>query len=211
MRMRRKPKLESRMEKCAHLLINEPDDLRGRWLNEFVFDELYVELGCGKGLFTVEMAKRCPDKLFVALEKVTNVIVIALERTKQEKLQNVRYINGFADDLPDFFAEGEVSRLYINFCDPWPAKRHEKRRLTGWRFLELYKPALRQGGEIHFKTDNLSLFEYSLREFDRCGFTLINISRDLHKDGIVGVMTDYEMKFYEQGKPIYEAVYSPDV
>jgi len=209
--MRRKPKLESRMEKCAHLLINEPDDLRSRWLNEFVFDELYVELGCGKGLFTVEMAKRCPDKLFVALEKVTNVIVIALERAKQEKLQNVRYINGFADDLPDFFAEGEVSRLYINFCDPWPAKRHEKRRLTGWRFLELYKPALRQGGEIHFKTDNLSLFEYSLREFDRCGFTLINISRDLHKDGIVDVMTDYEMKFYEQGKPIYEAVYSPDV
>ena len=211
MRMRRKPKLESRMEKCAHLLINEPDDLRGRWLNEFVFDELYVELGCGKGLFTVEMAKRCPDKLFVAFEKVTNVIVIALERAKQEKIQNVRYINGFADGLPDFFAEGEVSRLYINFCDPWPAKRHEKRRLTGWRFLELYKPALRQGGEIHFKTDNLSLFEYSLREFDRCGFKLIDISRDLHKDGIVDVMTDYEMKFYEQGKPIYEAVYSPDV
>jgi len=203
--MRRKPKLESRLEKCAFLLIKEPQKLRGCWLDEFKFKELRVELGCGKGRFTVETAKETPGTLFIALEKVANVIVIALERAEQEKLQNVRFINGLADDLPAFFAEGEVSSIYINFCDPWPTNRHKKRRLTCWSFLELYKKVLKPDGEILFKTDDLPLFEFSIKSFEQCGFSLLEISRDLHKNGPVDVMTDYELKFYDQGKAIYSA------
>ena len=206
MRMRRKPRLTTRIESCGDILITEPEGLNGRWLDEFVFDELYIELGCGKGLFTAQTAKSLPGILFLGLEKVSNVLVIALERTRQEGLQNVRYINGLADDISSFFASGEVSRIYINFCDPWPANRHKKRRLTGRRFLEIYRQVLRPGGEIHFKTDDLRLFEFSQKEFELCGFSLSEVTFDLHWNGAVGIMTDYEMKFHEQGLPIYRLV-----
>jgi len=204
--MRRKTNLDSRLESCAHLLIAKPKQLRGIWLEESNFNELHVELGCGKGLFTVETAKKKPDVLIVAVEKIANVLVIALERAEQEKLKNVRFINGLADDLLDFFAEGEVSRFYISFCDPWPANRHKKRRLTGRAFLESYRQVLRSGGEIHFKTDDLSLFEFSLSEFEQCGFQLSGVTYNLHEIGPTGVMTDYEVKFHEQGLPIYRCV-----
>jgi len=204
--MRRKPKLNQRIENCAHLLIKDPQRLRGSWLKELSYTELHIELGCGKGSFTVETAKREPGVLLVALEKTSNVIVVALERTANEELQNVRYINGLADSIAQFFIYGEVSRIYINFCDPWPANRHAKRRLTGQRFLDLYRKVLCPGGEIHFKTDDLFLFDFSLREFDRCGYTDPEVIRDLHKDGTIGVMTDYEIKFHEQGMPIYQCI-----
>ena len=208
MRMRRKPNLISRIEKCEHLLIREPESLRGRWLDEFCYNELHLELGCGKGLFTVETAKNTPDVLLIALEKISNVLIIALERANIEKdtLQNVRFINKLADNLTDFFAVCEVSRIYINFCDPWPANRHKKRRLTGHPFLELYKQVLCPKGEIHFKTDDLPLFEFSLMEFERCGFALFDVTFDLHKHTPSGVMTDYEVKFHEQGKPVCRCV-----
>ncbi|MCL2425664.1 MAG: tRNA (guanosine(46)-N7)-methyltransferase TrmB [Oscillospiraceae bacterium] len=210
--MRRKPNLTSRTEKCAHLLIEDPKTLRGRWLDEynahseFCVNELHVELGCGKGQFTVETAKNEPDVLLVALEKISNVLVIALERTEQEQLQNVRYVNKLADYLDEYFADDEVNRIYINFCDPWPANRHKKRRLTGETFLNLYKKVLHSGGEIHFKTDNLPLFEFSLEEFERCGFAVSEVTRNLHEHGPVGVMTDYEKKFHDQGMPINRCV-----
>ena len=206
MRMRRKPNLAARMDKCAHLLVGEPKSLRGSWLSEFQYDELHVELGCGKGLFTIETSKTAPDVFIAALEKSANVMIIALERADAEGLSNVRFINEFADNLTEYFAPGEVSRIYINFCDPWPAHRHEKRRLTHRRFLELYKQALCPGGEVFFKTDNLPLFDFSLQEFEYCGFKLLDVTRDLHRDGPVGVMTDYESKFHSQGLPIAQCV-----
>jgi len=204
--MRRKRQLDNRIKRCEHLLITKPEELRGRWLDEFCFKELHLELGCGKGLFTVEAAKSEPDLLLVALEKVSNVLVIALERANDAGLNNVRYINKLADDLDTFFGESEVSRIYINFCDPWPANRHKKRRLTGERFLVLYKQVLRQGGEIHFKTDDLPLFEFSLEELERCGFSLTDVTYDLHEKEPVGIMTDYEVKFFESGMPIFRCV-----
>jgi len=206
MRLRKRPNLAARTEKCGHLLAVQPEQLRGRWLETHMFKELHIELGCGKGRFTLETAKSEPDVFFVALEKSANALVIALERISNEDLQNIRLMNAFAENLTAFFAPGEVSRIYINFCDPWPANRHSKRRLTAQRFLELYKGLLRQGGEIHFKTDNRPLFEFSLREFELCGFELYGITNDLHKDGVVGVMTDYELKFHEQGLPIYRCI-----
>jgi len=204
--MRRKPRLASRIEKCAHLLIANPETLCGRWLEEFNYNKLHIEIGCGKGNFSVNTTKNEPDTLLVGLERISNVIVIALERTEQAKLQNVRYINKPADYLPNYFGEGEVSRIYINFCDPWPANKHQKRRLTGQPFLEMYKQTLCTDGEIHFKTDNQPLFEFSLEEFERCGFALTEVTQNLHKHGIIGVMTDYEEKFHEQGIPIFKCI-----
>jgi len=204
--MRRKPNLKNRVEKCASFLIAEPQNLRGRWLEEVTFGEIHVELGCGKGIFTVETAKSNPEILFIALEKITNVLVIALERAEQARLPNVKFINGLAEDLLDFFEAGEVSRIYINFCDPWPANRHAKRRLTGRRFLTLYEQVLKPGGEIHFKTDNSELFEFSLGEFEQCGFVVSETTSDLHQFSPVGVMTDYERNYYEQGMPIFKCV-----
>ena len=203
MRLRKKPNLPARLEKCAHLLVAEPETLRGRWLCEFPYGDLCLELGCGKGQFTIEKARSMPGSFLVALEKSLSVMIIALERADKEGVQNIRFINALADNLAEHFAPGEISRIYINFCDPWPANRHAKRRLTHRRFLEIYKLVLRPEGEIYFKTDNLPLFDYSLREFSRCGFTIVDVTRDLHKDGTVGVMTDYEMKFHSQGLPIY--------
>jgi len=209
MRMRRKPNLAARISRCSDYLITEPGALRGSWLNKFGFAELHIEIGCGKGRFTVESAKAEPEVLFAALEKTDNVLVIALERAAEAGLGNIRYINAYADYLTDYFAPGEASRIYLNFCDPWPASRHAKRRLTCRRYLELYSQVLCPGGEIHFKTDNLPLFEFSLSEFELCGYTLLDITRDLHRHGPVGVMTDYEQKFHSQGTAIHSAILTP--
>ena len=206
MRMRRKPNLLSRIDNCAHLLVAEPKALCGHWLDEFKFEKLHIELGCGKGLFTVETAKLDPGILLVGLEKVSNVLIVALERVEQTDLQNVRFINRLADDLTAFFASKEVSRIYINFCDPWPANRHKKRRLTGQRFLELYRYVLRPDGDVLFKTDDLQLFEFSIEKFEHCGFSLSDVTYNLHKNVPVGIMTDYEVKFHELGLPIYRCV-----
>jgi tRNA (guanine-N7-)-methyltransferase len=206
MRIRKKPNLAARLEKCSHLLAVSPESLRGRWLSEFGYETLHVELGCGKGLFTAETAKAEPDVFIAALEKSADAMVIATERAAALNLQNIRFINAYADNLTDYFADSEVSRIYINFCDPWPSNRHAKRRLTCRRFLELYAQVLAPGGEIYFKTDNTPLFEYSLREFGLCGFEQAVITRDLHKDAPPGIMTDYELKFHSQGLPICRCV-----
>lgn len=219
MRMRRKANLDVRMHQCGHLLVAKPDAMRGRWLSEFgaggtkssglydtQYSELHIELGCGKGTFLVESAKSEPGTLFIGLEKLDNVLVIALERAAAEGLRNVMFIHALADDLTDYFAPGEVARLYLNFCDPWPGDRHAKRRLTGRRFLDLYKRVLRPGGELHFKTDNLGLFEFSLLEFERYGFEPVDVTRNLHKGGPIGLMTDYERKFHALNMPIFRCI-----
>ena len=209
MRMRRKPNLDLRIEKCSHLLTEQPCAMRGKWLqehgsDELPYEELHIEIGCGKGLFTVETALNSADVLFAAIEKEQNALVIALERAAQQTVKNIRFVCGFAENLCDYFAPGEVSRIYINFCDPWPANRHIKRRLTNQSYLESYKTILCPGGEIHLKTDSLPLFMYSLSELEKSGFEIIEKTFDLHKDGMVGVLTDYEIKFNEEESvPIY--------
>ena len=215
MRMRKKKHLDTRMEQCDSLLVTSPQELRGQWLEQFKnntaygeldFNELHIELGCGKGRFIVDVAKESPDVLFIAIERISNVLVAAMELVLQNKLNNVKFINGWVDDVGEFFAEKEVSQIYLNFCDPWPANRHLRRRLTHQRFLDLYRNILKEKGEIHFKTDNLPLFEYSLTEFSRCDFALSEVSYNLHEHSPQGIMTDYEKRFHEQGLPIYRCV-----
>ncbi len=207
MRMRKKPNLIPRMERCAATQIKEPENFCGRWREEFKeFKQIYLELGCGKGRFTCETAKTIPDTLLVAIERVPDAMVVGMERAVAEEIKNVRFIDCDVAKLPETFKKGEAARIYINFCDPWPTKRHAKRRLTAPGFLKLYRDILPPDGEIHFKTDNLPLFEYSLEQFEENGFELFEVTRDLHENGPCGVMTDYEAKFHAQGVKINRCV-----
>ena len=207
MRMRKKKNLIPRMERCGDCLIRDPYDRRGSW-RELMPEarELRLELGCGKGRFTAGTAAAEPDVLFIAVEMVPDAMVVAMERCARAGLRNVYFVDANADQLPYFFAPGEIDRIYLNFSDPWPSNRHAKRRLTHGNFLKLYRQVLKEGGQIHFKTDNQGLFEFSVEEIPRFGFTLSEVTRNLHANGPVGVMTDYEAKFYEQGQPINRLV-----
>ena len=207
MRMRKKPNLSPRMERCGRFLIGDPASYRGHWrdLKPDAAD-LRLELGCGKGRFTLGTAQAEPDVLFIAVELVPDAMVVAMERCVNAGLTNVFFVDANADQLPQFFAPGEVDRIYLNFSDPWPSNRHAKRRLTHGNFLKLYRQVLKMGGQIHFKTDNQPLFEFSVEELPKFGFELSEVTRNLHENGPVGVMTDYEAKFYEQGQPINRCV-----
>lgn len=207
MRMRKKKNLTPRMERCAGVWVQEPAQHRGAWRSLLRPGcPLCVELGCGKGRFTCGSAAAEPDALFIALERVPDAMVMAMERAVEQELANVFFVDADAAQLPEFFAPGEVDRIYLNFSDPWPSNRHAKRRLTHPDFLRRYAAVLADGGEIQFKTDNRDLFEWSLFQFPKAGFALREVTRDLHAGGIRGIMTDYEAKFHAMGQPIFRCV-----
>lgn len=207
MRMRKKPNLIPRLEACGPLIITDPKERRGRWRELMPFArEIHVELGCGKGRFTVGTAQADPDILLIAVERVPDAMVIAAERAKELGLTNVFFLDADAVNLDEYFTPGEVDRVYVNFCDPWPGARYAKRRLTHPDFLLCYRKVLGEAGQIHFKTDNHDLFEWSLFQFPKAGFELSEVTRDLHTDGVRGIMTDYEEKFYHLGTPINRCV-----
>ena len=203
MRMRRRNNLEPRMNACESVWIHEPEALRGNWRSLMPgCRELRVEVGCGKGKFTVETAAAEPDVLLIAIERVPDALVLAMESAIRMGLKNVFFVSLDAANIDQFFADDEINLLYINFCDPWPRKKNAKRRLTFHTFLKSYQRVLRLNGEIHFKTDNAPLFEWSLGEFEACGLEIRNLTRNLHENGPVGIMTGYEEKFYALGTPI---------
>ena len=203
MRMRRMKNLEPRMEKCADVRIQNPEDYKGKWRSLMPqCTALWVEVGCGKGKFTAETAQANPDVLLIAVERCREAMVVAMEKAKGMGLKNVFYIDMDVANIEEIFDRGEMDRLFINFPDPWPRKKNAKRRLTHRGFLDKYCRTVREGGEIHFKTDNAPLFEFSVEEFAACGLQVNNLTRDLHANGIVGIMTGYEEKFHSLGTPI---------
>ncbi len=207
MRMRKKKNLQPRMEACRSLWITDPFEHKGHWHELFPqAREIRVEVGCGKGRFTAETAAAEPDVLLIAVEKVPDAMVVAMERCRDAGLQNVFFVDGDAATLPEMFDSGEIDRIYINFCDPWPRSNQAKRRLTHGNFLKVYRQVLKMGGQIHFKSDNDKLFAFSVEEIPQFGFTLSEVTTDLHANGPVGVMTDYEAKFYAEGKNINRCV-----
>ena len=142
----------------------------------------------------------------MAVEKVPDAMILAMERIRQRELENVRFIDTDAVKLPLLFAPGEVERIYINFCDPWPKSRDAKFRLTAPGFLRLYADALPVGGQIWFKTDNGPLFDWSIEQLERESWALSELTRDLHAEGPVGILTDYEAKFVAEGLRINRLV-----
>ena len=202
MRMRRMKNLESRMANCADLRITDPAALKGDWRSlKQDATQLWVEVGCGKGKFTAETAEANPDVLLIAVERCREAMVVAMEKAREMGLKNVYYIDMDVANIEEIFAGFEIDRLFINFPDPWPRKKNAKRRLTYRTFLDKYCRVIKQGGEIHYKTDNAPLFEFSVEEFAACGLEVKNLTRNLHENGIVGIMTGYEEKFHALGTP----------
>lgn len=203
MRMRRMKNLDSRMEATSAYRIGVPEDYKGKWRSlKPDCTALWVEVGCGKGKFTAETAEANPDVLLIAVERCREAMVVAMEKAQKMGLKNVFFIDMDVAGIEEIFAAGEMDRLFINFPDPWPRKKNAKRRLTHRGFLDKYCRTVKEGGEIHFKTDNAPLFEYSVEEFEICGLQVNNLTRNLHENGIVGIMTGYEEKFHALGTPI---------
>lgn len=205
MRQRNKPWAKDKLAEYPQYVISEPEKYKGKWKEVFDKDQpLHIEIGTGKGRFITGMAKANPEINYIGIELADSVIVTALDRIIEDELPNVKLLNVNANDLRDYFEKGEVDRVYLNFSDPWPKKRHAKRRLTYKSFLEIYENILGDKREIHFKTDNQGLFESSLMSFSEYGMLLTFVSLDLHNSDYEGnIMTEYEEKFSSRGSRIF--------
>ncbi len=196
MRMRNKKHAPERLAAVDSFMAKSFDGFENK-------NPLHIEIGCGKGDFISTLAEQNPDINYIAIEKVTSVIILAMEKAARKNLKNLKFILGDAlllADAPDNICD----RIYLNFSDPWPRRRHAKRRLTAPSFLDLYKKVLNKNGQIHLKTDNTILFESSLNTLSDADFKLSNITFDLHASDFEGnIMTEYERNFSEKGFPIY--------
>ena len=210
MRLRRKPWIdEAILDYADFLSIGWPENCRGCWQDIFARGErpLWVELGTGKGQFIAGLAAQHEDVNIIGIELQRGVLYYAGQKVAAAELANVRLVEGDISELLDVFAPGEVDRFYLNFCDPWPKARHAKRRLTHRGFLEKYATLLAPQGEIHFKTDNHDLFYFSIEEFQALGWTLRDVTDDLHQnEPAENVRSEYEQKFSTKGQPIYRLV-----
>lgn len=204
MRMRTRSHLDDRIKACEKIMLESFGDAA----REFIGGKpLHIEIGCGKGRFITETAKQNPDIRYIAIEKVSNVIVLATEKAMDAELENARFMRGNFQILAESFPDKSVDRIYLNFSDPWPKKGYAKRRLTHGGFLEIYKRILKDDGEICFKTDNRELFDFSLESFPENGFELSEVTFDLHNSDFEGnIMTEYEERFSQMGFPICRLV-----
>ncbi len=216
MRMRKKKNLEEKLTTVSDVLVmlhsDDPNYATSVLKKEYIDfasifgndNPLQLEIGCGKGQFVFEMAKKYPEKNFVAVEVNPNVIYMAAKKVKDAGIKNVFFMQCRAEFLPKYIPDGSVEMIYLNFSCPFPKKKYACHRLSDSRFLAIYKNLMANGAEIHQKTDNMKLFEYSLEQFSQCGFALKNVSLDLHKSDFEGnIMTEYEKRFTELGQPIY--------
>ena len=204
MRLRKVKDADIKLAQNERDFVADPASYKGKWHELFGNNNpIHIEIGMGKGQFLTELALRNPLINYIGIEKFTSVILRASEKLETVNVTNVKIINVDALNLCEYFDEEEVSRIYLNFSDPWPKNAHAKRRLTSNCFLPIYKTILKEDGEIHFKTDNRLLFEFSLESLNNYGLILSNISLDLHKsDYPDNIMTEYEERFSQFG-PIY--------
>ncbi len=215
MRMRKKKHGEERLLACQPVLIQKPSAPIPSTIVDFSRETpLWLEIGCGKGGFACATAAANPDISLYAMEKVENVMVIAAEQAMRRRAErpfdNLRLLIADAAELPLWFAPHSVDRIFLNFSDPWPKKGHAKRRLTNRRFLLLYRDVLKKDGKLIFKTDNRSLFEYTLEELDAIGITPEIVTFDLHNSPYNegNIRTEYEENFSALGMPIHMTVFS---
>ncbi|GGG04591.1 tRNA (guanosine(46)-N7)-methyltransferase TrmB [Paenibacillus abyssi] len=213
MRLRGRKGIRESLEAQPELVVLEAETHKGRWHTFFGNDKpIHVELGMGKGRFISQMSGRYPDINFIGVDMYDELIRRASEKARavweergEDRPPNLALLRANIEGIEAMFEPGEIERIYLNFSDPWPKSKHARRRLTHPRFLAKYCELLNEHGEIHFKTDSTSLFEFSLNSFAEMALQLRNISLDLHKDGLREdlVLTEYESKFVEKGQNIY--------
>ena len=185
-------------------IINNPYELKGKWHKVFNNDNpIYIEIGMGKGKFILENALKYPNINFIGIEKYDSIIALAIKKIELNELSNLRLIRKDANEIDDIF-DKEIDKIYLNFSDPWPKPRHEKRRLTSSLFLDKYDNIFRNDKVIEFKTDNELLFEYSLISFNEHNYKIKEINLNLHKENVPdNIMTEYEEKFSSLNNVIY--------
>jgi tRNA (guanine-N7-)-methyltransferase len=220
--MRKKRNFEARMEACGDLLLAKgangilnmkeaAENYRALVDYSTVFGEerkdlpVALEIGCGKGGFVIALAKRQPDVNFIALEKMSNVILTPLEEVKKQGLENIRFLNIRAECIPCYIPENSLDTIYLNFSTPLPKLGYATQRLTHRNFLEIYKKLLKKGGRIIQKTDDRDFFDFSLEEYQAVGLKLENVTYNLHENGnpAWNIVTEYESKWVERGLPIH--------
>ena len=202
MRLRKVKNLDKRLEANKELIIQDAESLKGKWKFFFGNDKpIHLEIGMGKGQFIITLAKNNPDINYIGLEKEISCLIKAAEKL-ETKIPNLIFVHFDATNILDVFSENEVDKLYLNFSDPWPKARHAKRRLTYIANLDKYKVILSDPCDIEMKTDNVSLFEFSVESFKEAGFTILELTFDLHKDKQDIVTTEYEDKFTSLGNKI---------
>jgi tRNA (guanine-N7-)-methyltransferase len=203
MRLKHVKKAEEKINHSTYL-IKEPQQYKGNFKSLFQNNnEIHIEIGTGKGLFLLQMAKTYPNINFIGIEKYDSVIVRAIEKIEENPLDNLRFIRMDATNIEEVF-DHEINTIYLNFSDPWPKDRHEKRRLTSSVFLKKYDTIFKDKKHIIMKTDNRHLFEYSTISFVKNDYKIDDISLDLHKEQTENIQTEYEIKFSNLGYPIYK-------
>ena len=212
MRLRNIPRADSTIHNHP-AVINKPLAKKGRWKEVFNnTNPIHIEIGMGKGQFILEMARRNPDVNYVGIEKYSSVLLRAIEKFDTEEYMNIRNLRFMCIDattIEEVFEENEVSKIYLNFSDPWPKARHAKRRLTSRQFFDRYKTILKSGCTVEFKTDNTELFNFSLEEVKEAGWNLEHYTYDLHHCDFMNegnIMTEYEEKFSSKGNPINKLI-----
>ncbi len=205
MRLRKVKNAIEKINEYPNIVIPNAIDYKGKWNTLFKNNNpIYLEIGMGKGKFIIEHAKRNKDINFIGLEKEESVLVRALEKViEQEEIPNLIFLHEDAFELNNIFEDHEISKIFLNFSDPWPKSRHEKRRLTCNNILNSYRQALKIDGSIEMKTDNRKLFEYSILEFIHNGLKFNELSLNLHEDQEDIITTEYEDKFVSKGNVIY--------
>ena len=219
MRMRRKRNFDARMEACGDILlahgangILNMKEAAENYRNLIDFKSAFgndnpvaLEIGCGKGGFVIELAKANPNVNYLALEKMSNVILTPMEEVKKQGIENIRFLNIRAECLPCYIPENSLDGIYLNFSTPLPKLGYATQRLTHRNFLEKYKKLLKSGGQILQKTDDRDFFDFSLEEYKSCGFALEEVSYNLHENGnpTWNIVTEYESKWVERGLPIH--------
>lgn len=207
MRVKHKKWAVPLMEAHPEMMTMDPASFKGRWQERFAKPQpLQVEVGMGKGQFIIGVAKAHPEINFIGLEIESTVAAIALKNALPEQLPNLTLVRGDGAGLDTYFEDGSIDRLYLNFSDPWPKTRHEKRRLTYKTFLANYQQVVKPGGGLEFKTDNQGLFEYSLTSLNNFGMIFDGVWLNLHEspENEGNVETEYEQRFASLGQPIYK-------
>ena len=202
MRLKKVKNAKERVEASEYFVCNPKDNI-GRWQEVFKNENpIHIEIGMGKGKFIINMAKTYPNINFIGIEKYDSVMVKALNiLDEEEKIPNLKLVLTDANDIEEVF-KNDVDRIYLNFSDPWPKSKHEKRRLTSKNFLEKYDNVFKGKKEIFQKTDNFDFFEYSRKSFLEYGYEIKNLTYDLHNEEIFNIPTEYEEKFSAKGVKI---------